>query len=503
MAQTSGDSGLQMRGVSKRFGPIRALEDAHFEVRPGEVMALLGENGAGKSTLVKILSGIYQCDEGEITLDGEPLDPSTPRKAEQAGIAVVQQHFSLVNPMTVAENIFLGHPRSGHFWSPRRLGRRAAPFLELVGLADLDPACAVGTLSVAERQLIELARLLAREARILILDEPTAALSDAECERVKAVVRSLSDRDHSIVYVTHRLDEVFELADRVTVFRNGRSQEPVEVSDLDVDSLVERIIGRPLEEMYPPRGSSFGEEVFAVEGLDTLGLRAPVGFTVRAGEIVGLAGQLGSGITPVMEALGGARPITAGTLRLGGEEVAVHSPRSALKAGIAYCSSDRQRDGVFLTRPAIENVSAPALEAVSPGGWVSRRREVELGEHVYDTFGVQPRRLTLKVGKLSGGNQQKVALGKWLSARPRVLLAEAPTVGVDVGARAEIYTQLRKLADDGLAIVLASWDMQEVLGMADRVLTFYKGAVVSSLQAHEADPAAVLRDITHPEEART
>jgi ribose transport system ATP-binding protein/rhamnose transport system ATP-binding protein len=463
-------------------------------------MALVGENGAGKSTLVKILSGIHKPDSGEMLLDGQPLDTSTARKSEGAGIAVVQQEFSLVPTMSVVENVFLGHSDVGRWWMPGQLAKRARPFLELVGLEGLDPRTPVGKLVVAERQLIEIARLLARNAKILILDEPTAALSDSEIERVKRVVRSLSDHEHSIIYVTHRLDEVFQLARRVTVLRNGKSQPPVRIGELTVQTLVSRMIGRPLGEMYPSRATTFGQEVLRVDNLQTKGLRAPVNLSVRSGEILGLAGQLGSGTTPLLQALAGARRVQQGTIQLNGRPVKTQSRRGVIRSGIAYCSGDRKKDGLFAIRPVIETITVPALHTVSPGGWMSRGRELSLARKIAKFFTIDSRRLGSRARNLSGGNQQKVALGKWMSASPKVLMVEEPTIGVDVGARADIYTHLRSLANEGMAVIFASSDIQEVIGLADTIATFHKGRLIGHVAGDKADSATIMRDVTHPPE---
>jgi ribose transport system ATP-binding protein len=488
---------LKATGISRRFGAIQALRAVDFELRGGEVMALLGENGAGKSTLVKILAGLFAPDAGTITIDGEERDLTTPARSLSAGIAVVQQELSLVPSLSTAENVFLGGRRFTGPWTRGRLVRSARPFLERVGLTELDPASPVEFLSVAERQLVEIARLIARDARILILDEPTAALSDVEIERVKQVVRALATHGHAVVYVTHRLGEVFEIADRVTVFRNGMSHPPAPVSELTMDALIERILGRPLEAMFPARAGELGNPVLVVDDLETEGLAQSISFTVRAGEILGLGGQVGSGAGPLLRAVAGGQPTTAGTVHVAGSVLRSHSRRRAIRAGIAYCSDDRKRDGLFPVRTVTENLSSPALHRVTPGGIVSRRRENVLARELAGFFQIDPRRLGHQASTLSGGNQQKVALGKWLGVEPRVLLVEEPTRGVDVGARAEIYAHLRRLAAEGLAVVFASSDLPEILGLSDTIATFYRGRLVRIALATEWTHAHVLRDVMH------
>jgi ABC-type sugar transport system ATPase subunit len=488
---------LQVSRVSRHFGAIQALREVDFELRAGEVMALLGENGAGKSTLVKILAGIVQPDSGEVRINGELEDLHTPGRALAAGIAVVQQELSLVPTATAAENVFLGGRQFGGAWTRGRLVHAARPYLARVGLGGLDPATPVESLSVAERQLVEIARMLSREARILILDEPTAALSDVEISRVKEVVRSLATEGHAVIYVTHRLAEVFEMADRVTVLRNGLSQPPTRVADLNMGSLIEQILGRPLETMFPPRAETLGLPVLTVEDLDTEGLARPVYFEVRSGEILGLGGQLGSGCGRLLRTIAGAQPVTSGVVRVGETVLRASSRRRAIKAGIAYCSDDRKRDGLFPTRVVTDNLTAPALETITPHGFIARRKEKRLARDLAQFFQIDVRRLNHRASTLSGGNQQKVALGKWLGLEPRVLLVEEPTRGVDVGARAEIYSHLRKLADQGLAVVFASSDLPEVLGLADTVASFYRGLLVRTAPAAQLAPADLLRDVTH------
>jgi len=491
---------LRMRGIVKRYGAVTALQGVDFTLERGEVMALLGENGAGKSTLVKILAGLERPDAGTIEIDGRQVRLRTPNQSLHAGVAYVTQELSIISALSVAENICLGGHTSP-IWTTAQLAARVKPYLSLVGLDDIDPAMPAGSLSVAQRQLVEIARLLSRNARILILDEPTAALSDAEIEKVMAVVRTLASEGRSIIYVTHRLGEVFEIAHRVTIFRNGVSFDPVEVGQLDIDELIEHLLGRRLDQMFPERGTSIGEPVLTLKDVMAPGLGEPVSLELRAGEILGLGGQLGSGANAVVRAVAGVPPRERGSILLRGKSLDPRDMREAIGMGIAYCSDDRKRDGIFGVRKLIENLSAPAIGRITVGGLLSGRRERDLAGRLAEFFEIKVNRLGSQAGNLSGGNQQKVALGKWLGIEPSILLVEEPTRGVDVGARAEIYRHLRTLANEGLAILFVSSDNQEVLGLADTVATFFRGRLVRVAPAADIAPEALLRDVTHPESA--
>ena len=487
-----------MTGISKSFGSVHALRNVDFQLRAGEIMALVGENGAGKSTLVKILAGLSPPDSGSIQLSGKKVHIRRTADSQALGIAVVQQELSLVPTMSVAENVFLGKQHLGMLFTQRKLEEMASPYLELVGLEHLDPSTTISRLSDAERQLIEVARMVSRKARILILDEPTAALNDGEIERVKRVVRSLAEQGRSVIYVTHHLSEVFDLADRVTVLRNGESQPGISVSELTPESLIERMIGRSLRRMFPPRATEFGSVVLAIHELCTEELKTPVSLSVRAGEILGLAGQIDSGAAGVLNAIAGVQPVVRGRIELKGQALHLRGRHDAISAGIAYCSADRKRDGLFTVRSVTENLTSPALHRVTPHGWLDRKKEQHLARGLAQFFLIDVQRLGHAVGTLSGGNQQKVALGKWLGIEPALLLVEEPTQGVDVGARAEIYAHLRQMAKEGLAVVFASSDVQQVLGLADTIGTFYHGRFINIYGAEETDMARLTLDVTSP-----
>ncbi|MFD9716426.1 sugar ABC transporter ATP-binding protein [Streptomyces sp. NPDC059076] len=490
---------LRVEGVSKRYGAVQALSDVALEVRPGEVMALLGENGAGKSTIVKVLSGLVRPDSGTVQMDGHPIDLSTSGASQAAGIAVVQQEYSTVGALSVAENLLLGQRGTRLWWNRRFLTRNADELLERVGLGHLDSRTPVEELSVAEMQLLEIARVLARSATLMILDEPTAALSQAEATLVLSTVRSLAEQGTSIMYITHRLEEVFAVSDRVTIFRNGRSSAPEETASLDTPQIVRRMLGRELGDMFPGPGhiDDNAPVQLSITGLTAPGVEAPIDLSVRRGQIIGLTGQLGAGGSALLKALAGFLPTLSGTVELAGEKVELTSRRGGIAAGVAYCSPDRKRDGIFDGLSIEKNLSSPWLDRVSRFGVLSKREERTVATRSAESFALDTRRLGSSVGTLSGGNQQKVAVGKWLGCDPRVLLVDEPTRGVDVGARAEIYKQLRSLADDGMAVVVCSSDTNEIFGLCDVIGTFHRGVLSSLAPKAQWTEETLVREVMH------
>ena len=490
---------LKLSGVSRSFGAIQALKAVDFEIGAGEIMGLVGENGAGKSTLVKIISGFDDGYTGDFSLNGESRRFSSPLKAERAGVAIAQQELSLIPAMSVAENVFISGEHAPVFATKSSLARKASPFLKEVGLEDVDPYIPVERLSVGEQQLVEVARLLAQQPQILILDEPTAALGESDSIRILAMVQRLAQRGKSIIYVSHRMDEIFKICDRITVLRDGQSQEARTAKELDVSSLVELMLGRELANMFPAHPEILRTKPL-LEVCDVWpdGTLEPFNFAVYPGEILGLAGQLGSGSGDVLAAISGARQSRSGHIIYNGESFLPKSPKEAIARGIAYCSDDRKLDGLFLGRPIIENLTSPALGAISNRGIIDLKAERDLALSNGTKFTVDVTRLDNEAGVLSGGNQQKVALGKWLAIEPKIILVNEPTRGVDVGARAEIYAKLRDLANDGAAVVFASTDIQEVTGLADRVISFYRGMQVGELALSDITPTNVLQQITHP-----
>ncbi|MCF2571135.1 sugar ABC transporter ATP-binding protein [Brevibacterium sp. UCMA 11754] len=476
---------LRATGLSKRYGAVRALTDVEFTIQPGEIVALLGENGAGKSTLVKVLSGLVTPDEGTIEIDGVPVDLSSSSKSQAAGIAVVQQEYSTVGALTIAENLALGSNEAPFFWTGRNLRARANELLAEVGLSHLDPRTLVEELSVAEMQLLEIARVLARDARIVIFDEPTAALSDTEAARVLDVVRRLASRGISIIYVTHRLPEVFAISEKVAIFRNGLSQPSVVTAKTNVDEVIALMLGRRLGSLFPEKAESFGSERIRLENVHVAGLRKPVSFVARQGEILGLTGQLGSGADLIIKAIGSETEILTGTISIDNEVLHARTRAAGIREGIAYVTSDRKRNGIFAGLSILMNLSASWLKRISSAGVLISRREREKSTEYASSFTIDVTRLGASVGQLSGGNQQKVVLARWLGNEPRVFLVEEPTRGVDVGARADIYRKLRELCDRGMTVIVTSSDTAEIYGLCDTIGTFYHGELAEMRPADD------------------
>lgn len=491
---------LKLESVSRNFGAIQALKKVHFEIEAGEVVGLVGENGAGKSTLVKILSGFDDGYVGNYTLDGQSVRFSNPVKAEAAGIAIAQQELSLIPTMSIAENIFLTGHNVPTFSTKYLLAKMAQPYLDEVGLTNITPMTTVERLSIGEQHLVEVARLIAHDPRVLVLDEPTAALGEADSIRIMNMVSRLAERGKSIIYVSHRLDEIFKVCNRVTVLRDGESQATKPTNELNASLLIELMLGRTLNNLFQSRKPSPPNRKTRLEvhGLWVDGLLEPINFQVKAGEILGLAGQLGSGTAEILAATGGSRRIRSGSVTVDTKNFVPSNSLQAIKRGIAYCSEDRKRDGLFLGRPIFENLTSPALKTVSKLGVNLRQKELKTAHKLGTNFTVDVKRIKAEAGVLSGGNQQKVALGKWLAINPKVILVNEPTRGVDVGAKAEIYSQLRKMADQGAAIVIASTDILEITNLPDRVLTFYRGMQIGELALEDISTQTILEQITDP-----
>jgi len=479
---------LQLENITKNFPGVKALDNVRFEVYAGEVHALLGENGAGKSTLIKIISGVYRPDSGTIMVDGTPVQINNPREAQARGIATIYQELLLYPELTVAENIFMGHAPRTRFgaidWA--EMSRRAKDILASLNIHDLDVRRKVGTLTVGNRQRVEIAKALSQNARILIMDEPTAALTEADVVRLFDIVRLLRSRGVGVIYISHRLEEVFELADRVTVLRDGQYVDTRLVAETTRDDLISMMVGRTIDNLFPKLPAEIGAPVLEVRDLVRQPMTRGVSFTLRAGEIVGLAGLVGSGRSEVAQVIFGIWPAESGQVLLDGKPVHIKSPEQAMKLGIAYVPEDRGTQGLIRKMRVRENISLAVLRQLSAYGFISPRKELNLASDSIQQFNIRAYSPEQIANKLSGGNQQKVVVSKWLASRPRVLIMDEPTRGIDVGAKAEIHRLMSELAQRGLAILMISSELPEIVGMSDRVLVMRGGRIVAEYQREEA-----------------
>ncbi len=484
---------LEVRNLEKSFPGVRALSGVSFDVSAGEVHALLGENGAGKSTLIKIVSGVYQPDAGEILIDGRATRFATPEEAKRARVATIYQELLLFPELTVAENIFLGHaPRArGGRIDWRAMRAEAEALLASLEIDDLAADQIVGALSVGHRQRVEILRALSHDARILIMDEPTAALTESDVKRLFDIVRKLKSRGVGIVYISHRLDELFEIADRVTVLRDGAYVGSRAMAETNAAELVQMMVGRRIESLFPKSAVPIGAPVLEARDLVRRPMTRNVGLTVRAGEIVGLAGLVGSGRSELAQVLFGITPAEDGDIRLMGEAVTIGSPESARARGIAYVPEDRGVQGLVRPMSVLHNFSLAALGSLSRLGFIDRAAERRLAEAGVKRFSVKTSSVDEIAGRLSGGNQQKIVLGKWLANNPKLLILDEPTRGIDVGAKAEIHRLMCELAADGVAILMISSELPEVLGMSDRVLVMREGRLVAEFDRARATSEAV------------
>lgn len=488
---------LLMRGISKSFPGVQALQDVALEVRAGEVHALVGENGAGKSTLMRILVGVHQRDAGEILLRGRTVEIPSPIHARTLGISIIHQELNQVPALSVAENIFLGRePRRGPgFVDYVEMYDRAGELLQELGLP-IDPHRKVGSLTVAEQQLVEIAKALSVEADLLIMDEATAALTVKETERLFQFIRDLRARGVGIIYITHRLEEIFRIADRVTVLRDGRYVATYSIGEVTMDDLIRLMVGRHLDEKFPKEAVPRGEPVLEVRGLTTEGLFEDVTLTLHRGEIVGIAGLVGSGKTHVAHAIFGATPIDAGEIWLEGRPVTIRSPQDAIAHGIGLVTEDRKRLGLVLGMNVRDNITLPVLPELERIGFVDRGREQALVRQAIEELDMAVASPEQIVRQLSGGTQQKVVVAKWLQARAKVLLLAEPTRGIDVGAKVEMYRLMVALAKRGVGILMVSSELPEILGMSDRILVMHEGRITAEFTREEASQEAILASAT-------
>ncbi|MEU1470467.1 sugar ABC transporter ATP-binding protein [Streptomyces sp. NPDC005761] len=493
---------LTMSGITKSFPGVRALDGVDLEVQAGEVHCLLGQNGAGKSTLIKVLAGAHQPDDGEITWCGTPAVLKSPITAMRLGIATIYQELDLVEGLSVAENVFLGHEHtSAGFVVRTREGRTAAAaLLKRLGHPEIDPARQVGELSAAQQQIVSMARALSHDVRLIVMDEPSAALDPDEVDNLFRIVASLTAEGVAVVYISHRLEEIRRIGDRVTVLKDGRAVAVgLPAESTPTRDIVAMMTGRNVEYVFPPRPEAVSEDarpapapVLTVEGLTRKGEFAPVDLELRPGEIVGLAGLVGSGRSEILETIYGARKATAGRVSVAGKPLRPGSVRSAVAAGIGLAPEERKAQALLMLESVTRNVSVSTMSRFSRAGWLDRGAEREAARAATRELSLRPDNPDAPVRTLSGGNQQKAVLARWLLRGCRVLLLDEPTRGVDVGARAELYAVIRRLADEGLAVLLVSSEVPEVLGLADRVLVLREGRVVHTADAGELDEHRVL-----------
>ena len=484
---------IEMKGINKSFGSNQVLKDAGFYLADGEVHALMGENGAGKSTLKKILTGVYDRDAGTVLVDGKEVHYKTPQEAEKAGIVFIYQEINSLFDLTVEENLFMGKEITKGFGicDKKAMRAKAQEIMDRMGV-NIPVDAVMSDLSVGQQQMVEICKALMVDAKVLIMDEPTAALTQSETENLFKVVNSLREKGVSIVYISHRMEEIFELCDRITILRDGSYIGTEYIKDITMDDIVQMMIGREIGERYPARDVQIGEEVLRVEGLTHHKLFKDVNFSVRAGEVLGVSGLMGAGRTEIMQAIFGNLPIVSGKIFIDGKEVSIKNPRQAIAAGIGFITEDRKTEGLLLEKSIAENIEIANLGKVSSKSVLSRSKGAELVKRGIEEFRIKCFGPEHECGNLSGGNQQKVVLAKWIYTDPKILILDEPTRGVDIGAKKEIYSVINDMAAKGVAVIMVSSELPEVLGMSDRIMVVHEGHVTGIIDGATADQAKVM-----------
>lgn len=489
------DGFLRLVGISKSFPGVKALNNVHLNVRKGEVHGLVGENGAGKSTLMKILSGAYVKDEGEIYWQGEKVEINKPKDSEELGIAIIYQEFNLVPQLSISENIWLGREPLANKtlqlidWT--EMHKRTKRLLDELNL-DFDPKRPVAGLGVASQQMVEIAKALSLNAKLLIMDEPTSALSKNEIDQLFSVIQALKDKGVSIIYISHHLEEVFEICDRGTVLRDGNYVATIDPKQTSKDELIQLMVGRTLDQQYPKVKAKRGEEVMRVEHLNREGVLKDISFSAYAGEVLGISGLVGSGRTELVKAIFGADPIDSGKVFIYGKEVQITSPQSAIAAGMGLLPEDRKYEGLVLKLSVKQNVSMASLGKLLKRGMLQLNIEKSKVLDFIDKLRILTPSIEKEVQNLSGGNQQKVVLAKWLASQSRILIFDEPTRGIDVGAKVEVYNLMNELVKNGVAVIMVSSEMPEILGMSDRIMVIHQGELACVLNCEEATQEKIL-----------
>ncbi|MEL6100843.1 MAG: sugar ABC transporter ATP-binding protein [Pseudomonadota bacterium] len=485
---------LALKGITKTFPGVKALSDVSLRLHPGQVTALVGENGAGKSTVVKILTGIYQPDGGEILVDGTAVQFPTSQAAGNAGVTAIHQETVLFDELSIAENIFLGHAPRGRFGliDTRAMMRQATEILRSIG-AEIDPGHKLKDLGIANKHLVAIARALSIDARVVIMDEPTAALSHKEIEELYQLVEELKSQGKAILFISHKFDEIFRVADRYTVFRDGELVGEGLMVDVNEADLVKMMVGRDVSQIFPDRLSNPGDTVLSVQGFEHPTEFADISFTLRRGEILGFYGLVGAGRSEFMQALFGITRASAGSLEIEGAPVTIRSPADAVANGMVYVPEDRGRQGAITALPIFQNITLPSLGRTSKNGLLRLAEEFKLAREYTERLDLRAASLDTDVGNLSGGNQQKVVIAKWLATQPKVIILDEPTKGIDIGSKAAVHEFMADLAADGLAVVMVSSEIPEVLGMSDRVIVMREGRIVAELDGKGLTPETLVR----------
>ena len=488
-----------MTNIDKSFSGNQVLKQVHFAVEHGEIHALMGENGAGKSTLVKVLTGIHQKDAGAVKVNGKETTFTNPKEAEEKGIIVIHQELNIIPHLTVSQNMFLGkeltYGKTG-IMNMVAMKKQTIESLKRLGVTNIHPDETAGNLSVGKQQMIEIARALATNAELIVMDEPTAALTDREIESLFKVVDSLKKQGVSIIYISHRMEEIFKICDRITILRDGQYIGTENIADTSFEAIVKMMVGRELGQRFPERQHQIGEVIFEVENLERKGLFKNISFDVKEGEVLGVAGLMGAGRSEVMEVIFGFHRKDSGTIKLNGENVSIKHPRDAVKMGIGFITEDRKAKGLVLEASIRENIALTNLKTVSNNGVISNSKENKMVMDLIERLQVRATGGEQDVKSLSGGNQQKVVIAKWLGIEPKVLILDEPTRGVDIGAKKEIYTIMNELTKNGVGIIMVSSELPEVLGVSDRIMVMHEGEITAFLNRDEANQENVMTAAT-------